>query len=47
MTILVDRAAEHGAEAKTGTIRAFVMTSLDQVGFMDKPVPSRVPTTPL
>jgi threonine dehydrogenase-like Zn-dependent dehydrogenase len=39
MTTVVDRAAESAAGATTGTMRAFVMVSLDHVGFMDKPIP--------
>jgi isopropanol dehydrogenase (NADP+) len=39
MATSVDRPAEHGAGVTTGTMRAFVMASLDHVGFMDKRVP--------
>lgn len=35
---------DEATAARTGTMRAFVMKSLDAVGFMDKPIPSPGPT---
>ncbi len=43
MTTVVDKAAEYAPGATTGKMRAFVMTSLDRVGFMDKPIPQPGP----
>jgi threonine dehydrogenase-like Zn-dependent dehydrogenase len=43
MTTVLDRAAEFGAEANTATMRAFVMASVDHVGFLVKPIPQPGP----
>jgi threonine dehydrogenase-like Zn-dependent dehydrogenase len=43
MATVVDRSGGYSAGGITGTMRAFVMASLDHVGFMDKPVPEPGP----
>ena len=43
MSTVVDRAAEYGAGASATTMRAFVMASLDHVGFLQKPIPAPGP----
>src|ERR1700687_389404 len=43
MTSVLERTPDNRTAAATGMMRAFVMASLDQVGFMDKPIPQPGP----
>jgi threonine dehydrogenase-like Zn-dependent dehydrogenase len=43
MTTVLDRAVENGTGANTATMRAFVMESIDRVGFLVKPIPQPGP----
>jgi hypothetical protein len=43
MSCVLDRVVEFGAGANTATMRAFVMASVDHVGFLVKPIPQPGP----
>src|SRR5205807_1325018 len=43
MTTVLDRAADYGGRTNTATMRAFVMESIDHVGFLVKPIPEPGP----
>jgi threonine dehydrogenase-like Zn-dependent dehydrogenase len=43
MTTVLDKAADYGGRTNTATMRAFVMESIDHVGFLVKPIPEPGP----
>src|SRR6476661_1048696 len=43
MTTVLDRAAAYGSDVNATTMRAFVMESIDHVGFLVKPIPQPGP----